>query len=85
MNAVGWSLGGAVLQQYQVAYPEDLASIGLVATVSPFGMGSTKDARGTICYPDFAGSGGGGAAPTFVQRLAARDRTETTRRAAFRS
>ena len=77
VNAFGWSLGGAVLQQYHLAYPEDLASIGLVATVSPFGMGSTKDVRGTPCYPDFAGSGGGAAALTFVQRLAARDRSET--------
>jgi len=76
VNAAGWSLGGAVLQQYQLTYPGDLAGIALVATVGPFGMGSTKDARGSVCYPDYAGSGGGCAAPTFVQRLAARDRSE---------
>jgi pimeloyl-ACP methyl ester carboxylesterase len=76
VNAAGWSLGGAVLQRYHVRFPDDLASIALVASVPPFGMGSTKDDRGTACYPDFAGSGGGCAAPTFVQRLAARDRSE---------
>jgi pimeloyl-ACP methyl ester carboxylesterase len=48
----------------------------MVAPLSPYGFGGTKDASGTPCYPDFAGSGGGTAAPDFVRRLAAGDMSE---------
>ncbi|MCA9696378.1 MAG: alpha/beta hydrolase, partial [Myxococcales bacterium] len=38
-----------------------------------FGFGGTKDVRGTPCYADFAGSGGGTANPQFVELMAAKD------------
>jgi pimeloyl-ACP methyl ester carboxylesterase len=76
VHAAGWSLGGGILQQYEIAYPTDLASLTLIAPLSPYGFGGTKDVRGTPSYADFAGSGGGTAAPEFVRRLAARDASE---------
>jgi pimeloyl-ACP methyl ester carboxylesterase len=73
VHAAGWSIGGAVLQQYEIDHPQDLASLTLLAPMSPFGFGGTRDVQGTPCCADFAGSGGGTAAPDFVKRLAARD------------
>jgi pimeloyl-ACP methyl ester carboxylesterase len=73
VHAAGWSMGGGILQQYEMDHPGDLASISLVAPMSPFGFGGTRDAQGTPAYDDYAGSGGGTAAPDFVRRLAARD------------
>jgi pimeloyl-ACP methyl ester carboxylesterase len=76
VHAAGWSMGGGILQQYEIDHPSDLASLTLIAPISPFGFGGTRDAQGTPSYSDFAGSGGGTAAPDFVRRLAARDASE---------
>src|SRR5437016_2018362 len=76
IHAAGWSMGGGILQQYEIDYPADLASLTLIAPLSPFGFGGTRDIQGTPSYADFAGSGGGTAAPDFVRRLAARDGSE---------
>jgi len=76
VHAAGWSMGGGILQQYELDHPADLASLTLIAPISPFGFGGTLDAQGTPAYPDFAGSGGGTAAPDFVRRLGARDASE---------
>ena len=73
VHAAGWSMGGGVLQQYLLDHPGDLASVTFVAPVSPYGFGGTRGEDGQPCAPDFAGSGGGTAAPDFVQRLADRD------------
>jgi pimeloyl-ACP methyl ester carboxylesterase len=76
VHAAGWSLGGGVLQQYEIDHPADLASLTLIAPISPYGFGGTRDAQGTPTCTDFAGSGGGTAAPEFVRRLAAHDASE---------
>src|ERR671939_330114 len=76
VHAAGWSMGGGILQQYELDHPGDLASLTLVAPLSPCGFGGTRDVQGTPSYPDFAGSGGGTAAPQFVRRLQARDASE---------
>jgi pimeloyl-ACP methyl ester carboxylesterase len=76
VHMAGWSLGGGILQQYEIDHPGDIATLTLLAPLSPFGFGATRDADGTPCYPDFAGSGGGTAAPDFVRRLAARDASD---------
>lgn len=76
IHAAGWSMGGGVLQQYELDNPETLASLTFIAPVSPYGFGGTKDAEGTLTFPDGAGSGGGGAAPDFVRRVAAGDASE---------
>src|SRR5205085_5947892 len=59
-----------------IDHPRDLASLTLIAPISPYGFGGTSGVDGAPCYADFAGSGGGTAAPDFVRRLAARDASE---------
>jgi pimeloyl-ACP methyl ester carboxylesterase len=74
-HLLGWSLGGNIVIQYAIDHPEMLRSLTLEATASPFGFGGTKGVEGTPIWPDFAGSGGGMAAPAeMVQRMAAGDR-----------
>jgi pimeloyl-ACP methyl ester carboxylesterase len=74
--AAGWSMGGGVLEQYLLTYPDDLGGLVLIAPLSPYGFGGTKGEDGTLCFPDAAASGAGGANPQFVVRLAAGDRSE---------
>ena len=74
----GWSVGGAVVMQYAVDHPERVAGLVLEAPMSPYGFGGTRDTVGTPCFPDFAGSGGGTANPTFVQQLRAGDRGDSS-------
>jgi pimeloyl-ACP methyl ester carboxylesterase len=76
IHAAGWSMGGGILQQYELDHPRDLASLTLIAPLSPYGFGGTRDLQGTPCYPDFAGTGGGTAAPEFVRRLQAGDASD---------
>ena len=73
LHAAGWSMGGGVLQQFLVDHPRDLASITLMAPISPYGFGGSHGVDGRPCTPDWAGTGGGTAAPDFVRRLAERD------------
>jgi len=76
VHLVGWSMGGGVVLQYLVDRPgtHRVASLTLVDPVSPFGFGGTRGLDGTLCDPWGAGTGGGGANPEFVERLAAGDR-----------
>ena len=75
--AAGWSMGGGVLQQYVIDHPGDLGAVVLVAPVSPYGFGGTTTDDGQKANPDGAGSGGGTAAPDFVQRMKDGDRSDT--------
>jgi pimeloyl-ACP methyl ester carboxylesterase len=74
-HLVGWSMGGGVGMQYISDHPDRVRSFTMVSPMSPYGFGGTKDADGTPCWPDFAGSGGGTANPAFVQRLKDGDRS----------
>lgn len=76
VNAAGWSMGGGVLQQMMLEYPDDLASVTLIAPLSPYGYGGTKGADGEAATVDHAATGAGGANPVLVQRLAAGDATD---------
>ena len=76
LHLVGWSVGGAVAMQYAIDHPARVASLTLLAPMSPFGFGGTRDPSGTPCAPDFAGSGAGTAAAEYVQRLRAGDTSE---------
>jgi pimeloyl-ACP methyl ester carboxylesterase len=80
VHLVGWSMGGGVVLQYLLDRPGEhgVASLTLVDPVSPFGFGGTKGVDGTLCDPRGAGSGGGGANPEFVERLAGQDRGDTS-------
>lgn len=73
-HLLGWSMGGGIAVQMARERPERLRSLILVAPLSPFGFGGTRDAQGTPTTPDCAGSGGGTVNPTFVECLAAGDR-----------
>jgi pimeloyl-ACP methyl ester carboxylesterase len=73
-HIVGCSLGGGVVWQMMRDHPARFQSITQVAPGSPYGFGGTKDAEGTPCYPDFAGTGGGTANPELIQRTKDGDR-----------
>jgi pimeloyl-ACP methyl ester carboxylesterase len=75
VNAGGWSMGGGVLWQYALTYPDDLASLTVIAPLSPYGWGGIKGLEGKPCFDDYAGTGGGTAAPDFCRRLAEGDRS----------
>ena len=74
-HLVGWSMGAAAAMQFALDHPALVASLTFVSPVSPYGFGGTKDVRGTACYPDYAGSGGGTVNPEFVKRIQAGDRS----------
>jgi pimeloyl-ACP methyl ester carboxylesterase len=78
VHLVGWSVGGAVAMRYAIDHPGSVASLVLVAPMSPYGFGGTRDQRGTPCWPDFAGSGAGTANPDYVRMLGERDRGDAT-------
>jgi pimeloyl-ACP methyl ester carboxylesterase len=78
VHLVGWSMGGGVVLQYLLDHPESVASVVLVAPVSPYGFGGTRGADGALVDESGAGSGGGAANPEFVAALAAGDTTADT-------
>ena len=69
IHLVGWSVGGMVAMRYTMDHPDSVASLSLVNPMSPYGFGGTRDAFGTPCWPDYAGSGAGANNPEFVRRL----------------
>lgn len=75
VHLVGWSVGGGVVQQVAIDDSTGIASLTLEAPMAPYGFGGTRDAQGTPCFADYAGTGGGTANPDFVQRLADGDRS----------
>lgn len=85
-HLVGWSLGGGVVMQILLDRSDLVASLTLVATVSPYGFGGTA-LDGSLLVPDAAGTGGGGGNTDFIARLAAGDRSDEpgSPRAVFRS
>ena len=72
----GHSMGGGVAMHLAIEHPSRVAGLLLESPVSPYGFGGTRDVNGTLTTPDFAGTGAGTANPTFVARLAAKDRTD---------
>jgi pimeloyl-ACP methyl ester carboxylesterase len=86
VHLVGWSMGGGVAMQLLLDRPELVASLTLQSTVSPYGFGGTA-VDGSLQTTDAAGTGGGGANPDFVARLAAGDRSDEpgSPRAVYRS
>jgi len=77
-HLVGWSMGGGVVMQLMLDYPEVAASVTLEATVSPYGFGGTAGAEGRRIDAEGAGTGGGGANPDFLARLEAGDTGDET-------
>jgi pimeloyl-ACP methyl ester carboxylesterase len=74
VHLVGWSMGAGVVLQYLLDQaPGRVASVALVAPVSPYGFGGTVGHDGRRVHADGTGSGGGAANPEFVAALAAGD------------
>ncbi|TYP86794.1 alpha/beta fold hydrolase [Blastococcus xanthinilyticus] len=73
VHLVGWSMGAGVVLQYLLDAPARVASVTLVAPVSPYGFGGTAGPEGRRLAEDGAGSGGGAANQEFVAALAAGD------------
>ncbi|MGY1713458.1 alpha/beta fold hydrolase [Geodermatophilus sp. SYSU D01106] len=76
VHLVGWSMGAGVVLQYLLDAPATVASVALVAPVSPYGFGGTAGPDGRLLAADGAGSGGGAANPEFVAALAAGDTSD---------
>ncbi len=72
---VGHSVGGGVAMALAMRRPAQIRSLALIAPMSPFGFGATRDEAGTPTNDDWAGSGAGTANPEFATRIANRDRT----------
>lgn len=73
-HLVAWSMGAGVAMQYALEHGGRLRSITLIAPMSPYGFGGTRDTMGTPTTADFAGSGGGTVNPQFVAAVAAGER-----------
>src|SRR4051794_19093863 len=73
VHLVGWSMGAGVVLQYLLDAPARVASVALVAPISPYGFGGSRGAEGAAVHPDGTGSGAGAANPDFVAALAAGD------------
>ena len=74
-HLVGNSLGGIVVWRLLAEHPQRWLSITQADPGSPFGFGATRDADGTPCSDDFAGSGAGLINPLLVASLEAGDTT----------
>lgn len=75
-HLVGHSMGGTITMQYVIDHTPTVRSLTLIATGSPYGFGGTRDLRGTPCWPDYAGSGGGLVSAELIMRIGQRDRSD---------
>ncbi len=73
-HVVGNSMGGSVVWRLLMNHSARFLAVTLVAPGSPYGFGGTKDAIGTPCFEDYAGSGGGLTNPGLLQLIQAGDR-----------
>jgi len=71
---VGWSAGSGAILQLLLDTPALADSLTLIAPVSPYGFGGTRDLMGTPCHEDYAGSGGGTVPAEFIENIAQQDR-----------
>lgn len=74
-HLMGWSAGAAAVMQFMLDHPLMVSSATLIAPVSPYGFGGTRDLDGKPCYEDYAGSGGGVVPEEFVQGIRKQDRS----------
>lgn len=75
VHLVGHSMGGGIAMRYTIEHPQQVLSLTLADTVSPYGFGGTKGVEGEPIWPDYAGSGGGTVNTDFVTAIAQNDRS----------
>jgi len=68
-HIVGHSMGGGIVMKYAIAYSDQLLSITLVDSMSPFGFGGSNGDDGRPNYEDGATGGAAVANPDFVRLL----------------
>ena len=73
VHVVGNSMGGLVVWRLLMRAPERFLTVTLINPGSPYGFGGTKDDKGTPCFEDFSGSGGGLTHPELMRRIEAGD------------
>jgi pimeloyl-ACP methyl ester carboxylesterase len=71
---VGHSMGGGIVMKYALAHADDLLSITLVDTVSPYGYSGSKGVDGEPCHLDGAPAGAASVNPDFVALIQAKER-----------
>lgn len=70
-HIVGHSMGGGVVMKVAIAHPDNLRTITLVDTMSPYGYGGSKGVEGELLHEDGAPVG---INPDFVRLLAEGER-----------
>ena len=68
-HIAGWSAGAGVIMQFAIDHPERTKSLTLIAPISPYGFGGTRDTLGTPAAEDFSGSGGGAISSDVVEQM----------------
>ncbi len=68
-HIVGHSMGGGIAMKYAMAYSDELLSITLVDTMSPFGLGGSKGVDGRLVFADGAPGGAASVNPDFIRLL----------------
>jgi pimeloyl-ACP methyl ester carboxylesterase len=54
VHIMGWSLGGGVVMQYAIDHADNVASLTLMAPMSPYGFGGTHGSDGQLNASDGA-------------------------------
>jgi len=67
----GHSMGGGITMKYALAHSDELRSMALVDTMSPYGYSGSLDVEGTPCHVDGAPAGAGSVNPDFVKLMLA--------------
>ncbi len=73
-HIVGHSMGGGIVMKYALAHSDELLSITLVDTMSPYGYSGSKDVEGTQCHADGAPAGAGSVNADFVRLMMEKER-----------
>jgi pimeloyl-ACP methyl ester carboxylesterase len=68
-HIVGHSMGGGIVMKYAIAHADELLSITLVDSMSPYGFSGSKGVDGTPVHEDGAPAGAASVNPDFVRLL----------------
>ena len=68
-HIVGHSMGGGIVMKYAIAHADELLSITLVDSMSPYGFSGSRGVDGTPVHEDGAPAGAASVNPDFVRLL----------------